>query len=84
MDVDLCGPSIPRIFNVVNARVMQNSTGWSPIRIEHEEFSLSLMSIGFLLPNQDDAVVWRGPKKTGKRHTFGKLNNHPSHDWSVY
>lgn len=23
------------------------------------------MSIGFLLNNQDDAVIWRGPRKTG-------------------
>jgi len=23
------------------------------------------MSVGFLLENQDDAVVWRGPKKSG-------------------
>jgi Mrp family chromosome partitioning ATPase len=23
------------------------------------------MSIGFLLPNKDDAVIWRGPRKNG-------------------
>ena len=27
--------------------------------------NLSLMSIGFLLPTLDDAVIWRGAKKTG-------------------
>ena len=26
---------------------------------------LGVMSIGFLLENRDDAVVWRGPKKNG-------------------
>ncbi len=26
---------------------------------------LAVMSIGFLLKNKDDAVVWRGPKKNG-------------------
>jgi hypothetical protein len=26
---------------------------------------LAVMSIGFLLQNRDDAVVWRGPKKNG-------------------
>lgn len=26
---------------------------------------LAVMSIGFLLSNNDDAVVWRGPKKNG-------------------
>ncbi len=24
-----------------------------------------MMSIGFMLPNMDDAVIWRGPKKNG-------------------
>lgn len=23
------------------------------------------MSIGFMLPNPDDAVIWRGPRKNG-------------------
>jgi hypothetical protein len=27
--------------------------------------TLSVMSIGFLLPTKDSAVVWRGPKKNG-------------------
>ena len=27
---------------------------------------LAVMSIGFLLQNKDDAVVWRGPKKNGE------------------
>jgi len=23
------------------------------------------MSVGFMLPNKDDAVIWRGPRKNG-------------------
>jgi Mrp family chromosome partitioning ATPase len=30
-----------------------------------EEQRLAVMSIGFLLPDRNNAVVWRGPKKTG-------------------
>lgn len=30
-----------------------------------QEQNIGVMSIGFLLDNQDDAVVWRGPKKNG-------------------
>ena len=26
---------------------------------------LGVMSIGFMLPQQDNAVIWRGPKKNG-------------------
>lgn len=29
------------------------------------EQSISLMSVGFLLEQPDEAVVWRGPKKNG-------------------
>ena len=29
---------------------------------------IGVMSIGFLLSGADEAVVWRGPKKNGKRH----------------
>ena len=27
--------------------------------------NLGVMSIGFMLPNRDDAVIWRGPRKNG-------------------
>ena len=30
------------------------------------------MSIGFLLPNPDDAVIWRGPRKNGLIKQFLK------------
>jgi hypothetical protein len=30
-----------------------------------DEQRLAVMSIGFLLPDRNNAVVWRGPKKTG-------------------
>ena len=29
------------------------------------ENSLGVMSVGFLLPNEDEAVIWRGPRKNG-------------------
>lgn len=45
--------------------VHQCDSGWVPVYTDVEK-SLALMSIGFLLEDPDDAVVWRGPKKTGK------------------
>lgn len=65
LDVDLCGPSIPRMLNIVDAKITQGDKGWTPVSIEHEGKNISVMSIGFLLPGRDDAVVWRGPKKNG-------------------
>lgn len=40
----------------------QSNAGWSPVYIQD---NLGVMSVGFLLQSQDDAVIWRGPKKNG-------------------
>ena len=42
--------------------VHQNNMGWEPVYVED---NLAVMSIGFMLPNRDDAVIWRGPRKNG-------------------
>lgn len=42
--------------------VHQSSYGWSPVYVQD---NLGVMSIGFLLPDPDDAVIWRGPRKNG-------------------
>ena len=62
LDIDLCGPSLPRIFGVEGEEVHRSGSGWSPVYVED---NLSLMSAGFLLPSLDSALIWRGPKKNG-------------------
>lgn len=62
LDIDLCGPSLPKTFGVEGEQVHQSGSGWSPVFVEE---NLSLMSAGFLLPSLDSAVIWRGPKKNG-------------------
>ena len=62
LDIDLCGPSAPRVFGVANEQIHHSGSGWSPVYIEE---NLSLMSAGFLLPSEDSALIWRGPKKNG-------------------
>mmetsp|Transcript_40207 Transcript_40207/g.62782 ORF Transcript_40207/g.62782 Transcript_40207/m.62782 type:complete len:214 (-) Transcript_40207:822-1463(-) len=42
--------------------VMQSSAGWVPVYTDDTK-SLGVMSLAFLLPSNEDAVVWRGPKK---------------------
>lgn len=37
---------------------------WVPVYADPEQ-RLAVMSIGFLLKNRDDSVIWRGPKKNG-------------------
>jgi Mrp family chromosome partitioning ATPase len=60
LDVDICGPSIPKTMGVEGEEVHQSMSGWSPVYIED---NLCVMSCGFLLGSLDDAVIWRGPKK---------------------
>ncbi|XP_040853466.1 cytosolic Fe-S cluster assembly factor NUBP2-like isoform X2 [Ochotona curzoniae] len=63
LDVDLCGPSIPRMLRAQGRAVHQCDSGWVPVFVDQEQ-SIALMSVGFLLEKPDEAVVWRGPKKT--------------------
>jgi len=62
LDVDICGPSVPRMLGLHGQDVHQSSEGWSPVYVDDH---LAVMSIGFMLPNQDDAIIWRGPRKNG-------------------
>ncbi|PWN47813.1 P-loop containing nucleoside triphosphate hydrolase protein [Violaceomyces palustris] len=69
MDIDICGPSIPTILGLANQSIHASSTGWSPVYVSD---NLCCMSIGFLLPSQTSAVIWRGPKKNGLIKQFLK------------
>ncbi|KAI7849249.1 cytosolic Fe-S cluster assembly factor CFD1 [Circinella umbellata] len=69
MDVDLTGPSIPRMLGLDGHQVHQSSKGWVPVYADDKQ-SLACMSIGFLLSNKNDSVVWRGPKKTAMIKQF--------------
>jgi len=69
LDVDLCGPSIPRLVGMTGKEVKKCSEGWVPVYYD-ENKNLAVMSIGFLLPDPDSAVVWRGPKKNSMVKSF--------------
>uniref|UniRef100_T1JID6 Cytosolic Fe-S cluster assembly factor NUBP2 homolog n=1 Tax=Strigamia maritima TaxID=126957 RepID=T1JID6_STRMM len=69
LDVDLCGPSIPRMLNLEKKDVHQCAQGWVPVYADEEQ-TLSVMSIGFLLASRDNAVIWRGPKKNAMIKQF--------------
>lgn len=60
LDLDICGPSAPRMFGVETEQVHQSPNGWTPVYVTD---NLAVMSCGFLLGSLDDAVIWRGPKK---------------------
>lgn len=84
LDIDLTGPSIPRFFGIEEAKVRQAPGGWIPVDVHGKQTlparagattgqdigALSCMSLGFILANRSDAVIWRGPKKTAMVRQF--------------
>ena len=86
LDIDLTGPSIPRMLGLDGQSVHQSNDGWVPVYLpvgqqqqhQNSEEGTSLngndefkvMSIGFLLKNSRQAVVWRGPKKSAMIRQF--------------
>ncbi|KAJ1516366.1 cytosolic Fe-S cluster assembly factor cfd1, partial [Coelomomyces lativittatus] len=71
LDIDLCGPSLPKMFGVHASKVYQSNAGkWVPVIVPGSQNRLKIMSMGVLLPHPDDAVVWRGPKKNAMIRQF--------------
>ena len=50
------------MLGVEDEKIHTSSSGWSPVYVSD---NLAVMSIQFMLPNKDDAIIWRGPKKNG-------------------
>lgn len=50
------------MMGVVGGQVHSSNSGWDPVYVDD---NLSVMSIGFLLGDPDDAIIWRGAKKNG-------------------
>ncbi|MBO4472667.1 MAG: Mrp/NBP35 family ATP-binding protein [Clostridia bacterium] len=66
MDADITGPSIPRAFGVSGA-AFGDESGILPMETA---FGTQVMSINFLLENETDPVVWRGPVLAGMVKNF--------------
>lgn len=60
MDIDIHGPDIPRMMGLTGTLQGTAEHKLAPIRYAH---NLSVVSIESLMPNKDDAVIWRGPMK---------------------
>mmetsp|Transcript_4093 Transcript_4093/g.8833 ORF Transcript_4093/g.8833 Transcript_4093/m.8833 type:complete len:374 (-) Transcript_4093:170-1291(-) len=76
LDLDICGPSVPLMLGLSGREVHQSASGWSPVYVDvdgengEEDCELGVMSIGFLMPDPDSAVIWRGPRKNGLIQQF--------------
>jgi len=62
MDVDICGPSVPKILGVEGEFVHETNAGWEPVWARD---NLGVLSVGLLGVDAEEAVIWRGPKKNG-------------------
>ncbi len=60
MDVDLHGPDVPRMLGLNGMLDVNQNRKLSPM--DYSE-NLKVVSIESLIPNKDDAIIWRGPLK---------------------
>ena len=63
LDVDIHGPSVPTLLGMEGMGVAAVSDK-EIFPVKYSDF-LSVMSVGFLMSDRDQAVVWRGPLKFG-------------------
>jgi Mrp family chromosome partitioning ATPase len=60
LDADLHGPNVPKMLGIEHARMAVRNGKLLPVRMPN---NLSVVSIGFGLPDEDAPVIWRGPLK---------------------
>lgn len=67
LDVDVHGPSVPRLLGLTGEAAHIERDYIEPVPWSK---NLWVMSIGFLLPDRNEAVIWRGPVKAGLIRQF--------------
>lgn len=60
LDVDLHGPSIPRMTGLPGQKCFGLEDQIMPLSVSD---NLKVMSVAFLIPDDTQAVIWRGPMK---------------------
>ncbi|XP_076094085.1 cytosolic Fe-S cluster assembly factor nubp1-like [Mytilus galloprovincialis] len=70
VDLDICGPSIPKLLSVEEQVVVNTEYGWKTLLSPHN--GIKVMSVGAMLKSDRDSVVFRGPRKTGLIKRFFK------------
>ncbi|MGE0789136.1 MAG: P-loop NTPase [Sandaracinaceae bacterium] len=66
LDADIYGPSIPTMMGVSGHPVSKDGKRIAPLT----RFGVSMMSIGFLLEEPNQAIIWRGPMLHGALRQF--------------
>ncbi|WP_455497366.1 Mrp/NBP35 family ATP-binding protein [Coprobacter sp.] len=59
LDADIFGPSVPKMFNVEDARPYVEQIEGRDLILPVEKYGIKMLSIGFFV-DKDSAIVWRG------------------------
>ena len=68
LDIDIHGPSIPTMLGLEHAAAQGHNNELIPVTVG----DLKVVSAGFFLRSQDDALIWRGPMKMAMIKQFLK------------
>jgi ATP-binding protein involved in chromosome partitioning len=66
LDADIYGPSVPTMLGVSGHPRALDGRSIEPM----SRFGMKLMSIGFLIESDKDAIIWRGPMVQGALNQF--------------
>ena len=80
LDVDLHGPSIAGLLNLTDTPLTAIGEKIIPY---HYNDNLEVMTIQGLMPNKDDALIWRGPVKIGVIRQFLSDTQWPPLDYLI-
>jgi len=60
LDCDIHGPSVPKMLGVSRGELLVDGGSIRPLKARN---GIEVVSMDFLLPNEDTPVIWRGPLK---------------------
>ncbi len=60
LDVDIHGPSIPKLLNLEGSKLQGRENKIEPVVYND---TLKVISVGFLIQDENAALIWRGPMK---------------------
>ncbi len=80
LDVDIHGPSIPKMLDIEGTRLTAENEKLNPVLYKD---NMKVISIGFMLEKGEDPVIWRGPLKYSVIKQFLKDVNWGELDYLV-
>jgi len=82
LDVDIHGPSIAKMLGIEGRTLMLMQGEEFPMPVKVEE-NLWALTIAFLLKDQDEPIIWRGPLKIGAIKQFLQDIKWPELDYLI-